>query len=100
MKNSNTNFLRSQIPVGYESLERTFRYFFPSRRRHPRLRTVTGVQTCALPIWFHLPPARGDVRSLVCGADRRRARSEIGRASCRERGEISGVAVSLTQKPT
>src|ERR1051325_11935672 len=25
--------------------------FFSSRRRHTRLRTVTGVQTCALPIW-------------------------------------------------
>ena len=24
---------------------------FSSRRRHTRLRTVTGVQTCALPIW-------------------------------------------------
>jgi len=26
--------------------------FFSSRRRHTRLRTVTGVQTCALPIWI------------------------------------------------
>src|ERR1051325_7477882 len=26
-------------------------FFFSSRRRHARLRTVTGVQTCALPIW-------------------------------------------------
>jgi len=26
-------------------------FFFSSRRRHTRLRTVTGVQTCALPIW-------------------------------------------------
>src|ERR1051325_523514 len=25
-------------------------FFFSSRRRHTRLRTVTGVQTCALPI--------------------------------------------------
>src|ERR1051325_3690240 len=25
-------------------------FFFSSRRRHERLRTVTGVQTCALPI--------------------------------------------------
>src|ERR1051325_12112377 len=28
-----------------------FMFFFSSRRRHTRLRTVTGVQTCALPIW-------------------------------------------------
>src|ERR1051325_7673472 len=26
-------------------------FFFSSRRRHTRLRTVTGVQTCALPIY-------------------------------------------------
>ena len=26
-------------------------FFFSSRRRHTRLLTVTGVQTCALPIW-------------------------------------------------
>src|ERR1043166_3247811 len=27
-------------------------FFFSSRRRHTRFRNVTGVQTCALPIWF------------------------------------------------
>src|ERR1043166_4415097 len=26
--------------------------FFSSRRRHTRFRNVTGVQTCALPIWI------------------------------------------------
>src|ERR1043166_3591108 len=26
-------------------------FFFSSRRRHTRFRNVTGVQTCALPIW-------------------------------------------------
>src|ERR1051325_6559859 len=34
-------------------------FFFSSRRRHTRLRTVTGVQTCALPIWFCQPAAIG-----------------------------------------
>src|SRR3546814_16857869 len=29
-------------------------FFFSSRRRHTRCALVTGVQTCALPIW-HLP---------------------------------------------
>src|SRR6187397_3261226 len=28
-------------------------FFFSSRRRHTRWCTVTGVQTCALPIWQH-----------------------------------------------
>src|SRR3546814_887252 len=29
-----------------------FFFFFSSRRRHTRCALVTGVQTCALPIWF------------------------------------------------
>ena len=29
-----------------------FLFFFSSRRRHTRYGTVTGVQTCALPIWI------------------------------------------------
>src|SRR3546814_16842000 len=29
-------------------------FFFSSRRRHTRCALVTGVQTCALPIWLHL----------------------------------------------
>src|SRR3546814_2669514 len=28
-------------------------FFFSSRRRHTRCALVTGVQTCALPIWPH-----------------------------------------------
>src|SRR3546814_2786176 len=30
-----------------------FFFFFSSRRRHTRCALVTGVQTCALPIYFH-----------------------------------------------
>src|SRR3546814_10824187 len=29
-------------------------FFFSSRRRHTRCALVTGVQTCALPIWLQL----------------------------------------------
>src|SRR5213078_5221591 len=29
-------------------------FFFSSRRRHTRFELVTGVQTCALPIWFRI----------------------------------------------
>src|ERR1043166_9837322 len=32
-------------------------FFFSSRRRHTRFRNVTGVQTCALPIWDFLAAA-------------------------------------------
>src|SRR3546814_7686755 len=31
-----------------------FVFFFSSRRRHTRCALVTGVQTCALPIWLTL----------------------------------------------
>src|SRR3546814_1166218 len=36
-----------------------FIFFFSSRRRHTRCALVTGVQTCALPIW---PPCRSTVK--------------------------------------
>src|SRR5256886_14514075 len=36
-----------------------FIFFFSSRRRHTRL-TVTGVQTCALPIFGQFPPTDAD----------------------------------------
>src|SRR5690348_18365013 len=81
---------------------------------------VTGVQTCALPIL-------GTVANRACAASSHRSREtdqgagattfgdtdhgvgrrktrpqgrarEIGRASCRERGEIAGVAVALKKK--
>ena len=38
-------------------------FFFSSRRRHTRLLTVTGVQTCALPIYFS-PQAIRNARAL------------------------------------
>src|SRR3546814_981850 len=31
-------------------------FFFSSRRRHTRCALVTGVQTCALPIWMPVKP--------------------------------------------
>src|SRR3546814_5417613 len=31
-------------------------FFFSSRRRHTRCALVTGVQTCALPIFLHIEP--------------------------------------------
>src|SRR3546814_15582569 len=39
-------------------------FFFSSRRRHTRCALVTGVQTCALPIW--LRPLGGVARSEKC----------------------------------
>src|SRR3546814_14998129 len=56
--------------------------FFSSRRRHTRCALVTGVQTCALPIW----PARlVDVADLVLFEDQ-----VVGRAPRREPGAPPG----------
>src|SRR3546814_9076671 len=69
-------------------------FFFSSRRRHTRCALVTGVQTCALPIWGRT--RKGEANDQ--GYDRQRHRrdaggggrkpghvGQIGRASCRER---------------
>src|SRR2546425_11716983 len=71
-----------------------------------RDKLVTGVQTCALPIYI---PATRPLHRGRCTAGgpvaepkwrslSRQPRREIGRASCRGRGEISVVAVSLKKK--
>src|SRR5260370_7206343 len=83
--------------------------------------SVAGVQTCALPI-FAVKPGRiashrlhrdglpeglhcfvvasglGQQLAQVAPGARVARLEEIGRASCRERVEISGVAVSLKKK--
>src|SRR3546814_16818522 len=70
-------------------------FFFSSRRRHTRCALVTGVQTCALPIWIHhhhvadlfggLGPHRAllravDVEAFQFDARGRLARSEFDAA--------------------
>src|SRR3546814_2488742 len=46
-------------------------FFFSSRRRHTRCALVTGVQTCALPIFSQLskvrPPNSSRSRARICG---------------------------------
>src|SRR5262249_58059204 len=97
-------------------------FFFFQAEAGIRDGSVTGVQTCALPI-----SARLRQRAAISRHGRRRAgpprrrrrarpggpspvvpapvppalparRTEIGRASCRERGESSVVAVSVKKK--
>src|SRR3546814_2471637 len=90
-------------------------FFFSSRRRHTRCALVTGVQTCALPIFWdpilspgaptRIPnlPLDRELHQFSAGVDwrlddkntlgatytfertERTHREEIGRASCRER---------------
>src|SRR3546814_5650308 len=66
-------------------------FFFSSRRRHTRCALVTGVQTCALPIWSHrrtpgLPSARrrsGCARASAAPRRRTASGRRAGRAACR-----------------
>src|SRR3546814_8153386 len=80
-------------------------FFFSSRRRHTICALVTGVQTCALPIYFPGGDARtlfrsirrllslpGETRVFLCHDYKAPGRDDyawettkIGRASCRER---------------
>ena len=57
-------------------IERVFFFFFSSRRRHTRYISVTGVQTCALPIYdfFQEDGCR------VLGTAARRDREALGEA--------------------
>src|SRR5437867_10874370 len=98
-------------------------YFFFQAEDGIRDRTVTGVQTCALPIWRHgnrenrQPAVAGrpllaDRRACVSRGRQRRSlgrcrrgfahaeaqRAEIGRASCRERVKSSVGTLVLEEK--
>src|SRR3546814_1642058 len=82
-----------------------FVFFFSSRRRHTRCALVTGVQTCALPIWPPIVPVAlirliaprarpgsgsglaDDFRGLAAG----RFRLELGRALHVKRSEIDQI---------
>src|SRR5690554_8171267 len=88
-------------------------FFFFQAEDGIRDADVTGVQTCALPIlpklpslkprkWPPLAP-RFCIRQRYCRRSERKSRcllvaAEIGRASCRERVEISVGVVSLIMK--
>src|SRR5688500_20260901 len=63
---------------------------------------VTGVQTCALPIWLLEPGQRGRLGGFGVGrggsVSAPPSSNVIGRASCREGVGIAEVAVSLRVK--
>src|SRR5262249_59375255 len=81
-------------------------FFFFQAEDGIRYWSVTGVQTCALPISAHRRRAERPARALGAGEALRRRRgprqraraAEIGRASCRERGQISGGAGCIEKK--
>src|SRR3546814_9647828 len=67
-------------------------FFFSSRRRHTRCALVTGVQTCALPIFTamqarsggRLDPRRFSMRSMSTRSEERRVGKECV-STCRSR---------------
>src|SRR5262249_59005492 len=85
----------------------SFFFFFSSRRRHTRLVSDWSSDVCSSDLSF--PPAMTDpgTRGRPAGAGpaagptagrRLTDPPEIGRASCRERGEISGGAGAVKKK--
>src|SRR3954462_7830063 len=82
-----------------EQMGPRFLSFFFQAEDGIRYYRVIGVQTCALPISMH--PAsqlnNGDAGCIVLD-DQGGKMPEIGRASCRERVEVSVGAVSLKKK--
>src|SRR3546814_974345 len=47
-------------------------FFFSSRRRHTRCALVTGVQTCALPIWLRALRRKSTKKSVLYWVQRGR----------------------------
>src|SRR3546814_8363932 len=67
-------------------------FFFSSRRRHTRCALVTGVQTCALPIWPRSPHFRANSSSSMT------RRSNASRSICspvERRYSSSGQSVQI-----
>src|SRR3546814_20824485 len=86
-------------------------FFFSSRRRHTRCALVTGVQTCALPIWGNWPPAQAIPIRAACPSrtqiwdrpllfKRVTACSTRGWASTESAARISTPACSPRPSPT
>src|SRR3546814_4843211 len=75
-------------------------FFFSSRRRHTRCALVTGVQTCALPIYrfdrigLARPDARDPVAVAVLGNLQVNGRQELGIAERSEERRVGKECVS------
>src|SRR3546814_10175582 len=69
-------------------------FVFSSRRRHTRCALVTGVQTCALPIWRRAAPPPLYFPVATCGGS---VSERVERALQLQRARLYGYAVSLTR---
>src|SRR4030065_1495853 len=97
MRTRTAGIIQSLLRAGILSHERFGTFFFQAEDGI-RESSVTEVQTCALPISSFDKMHR--MLAYVAGKNELRTHqtNEIGRASCRERGEISVVAVSLKKR--
>src|ERR1019366_10672431 len=69
---------------------------FKSRRRHTRLVSDWSSDVCSSDLWINNPASSAMSNHLPgTGPMQKRKEFQIGRASCRGRGWISVVAVSL-----
>src|SRR5881396_2597660 len=82
-----------------------FFFFFSSRRRHTRWYEVTGVQTCALPIWFLAAqsgekPSRAPLRRrIACAGARDTAHAVLELSdAARRRAEAGEKALLLRRR--
>src|SRR3546814_9185181 len=69
-------------------------FFFSSRRRHTRCALVTGVQTCALPIW-----RSASARRILKCAERRRRMPGKNRALLLQCACRGGPATAWRRQP-
>src|SRR3546814_3931344 len=68
-------------------------FFFSSRRRHTRCALVTGVQTCALPIF-----AANTVASFLTASDKRRFTETMGEKTVVVIDEAGAIPVRQMEK--
>src|SRR3546814_18782910 len=79
-------------------------FFFSSRRRHTRCALVTGVQTCALPIYGRppivcLPGLTRNARDFEALADRLAGEWRVIAVDLRGRGESAYAKDAMTYTP-
>src|SRR5438045_7694953 len=75
-----------------------FFFFFSSRRRHTRCLSDWSSDVCSSDLGILLREEPGQIPAVCIGGPAGQPAGQIGRASCRERVEIWGVAGSLKKK--
>src|SRR3546814_4555077 len=73
-------------------------FFFSSRRRHTRCALVTGVQTCALPIYVDLPRLEdGNVALQIFSSVTKTPKGQNYDANSADSDNITGLAIAQLQ---